>query len=146
MRIIGFTTFLSWFFFVTSVVYILYSSSLLLSRDRNQCNEISFQEKIGLTLNNLSSIIDEFHKEEEEVAARKPNPIAVDSGLQLKHIVFGIAASSKLWDKRKEYIKLWWRPTETRGVVWVDKKVSFSCVQTVRWKFSAKSLGVNMRL
>ncbi|XP_010685940.1 uncharacterized protein LOC104900256 [Beta vulgaris subsp. vulgaris] len=42
---------------------------------------------------------------------------------QLKHIVFGIAASSFLWDKRKEYIKQWWRPNHTRGVVWLDKEV-----------------------
>lgn len=42
---------------------------------------------------------------------------------ELKHIVFGIAASSNLWEKRKEYIKVWWKPKETRGVVWLDKKV-----------------------
>ncbi|KAJ0084791.1 hypothetical protein Patl1_30808 [Pistacia atlantica] len=45
---------------------------------------------------------------------------------ELKHIVFGIAASSNLWERRKEYIKVWWRPKETRGVVWVDKEVSSS--------------------
>ncbi|GAB4860231.1 hypothetical protein Ancab_011710 [Ancistrocladus abbreviatus] len=45
---------------------------------------------------------------------------------QLKHIVFGIAASSELWDKREEYIKLWWWPNETRGVVWLDKRLSTS--------------------
>ena len=43
---------------------------------------------------------------------------------ELKHIVFGIAASSNLWDIRKEYIKTWWRPKETRGVVWLDQNVS----------------------
>ncbi|KAL3653100.1 hypothetical protein CASFOL_002781 [Castilleja foliolosa] len=42
---------------------------------------------------------------------------------QLKHVVFGIAASSSLWTQRKEYIKLWWRPNETRGVVWLDNNV-----------------------
>ncbi|XVF05616.1 hypothetical protein REPUB_Repub05bG0188000 [Reevesia pubescens] len=41
----------------------------------------------------------------------------------LKHIAFGISASSNLREIRKEYIKAWWRPKETRGVVWVDKKV-----------------------
>ncbi|PKI55897.1 hypothetical protein CRG98_023713 [Punica granatum] len=46
-----------------------------------------------------------------------------DSNTELKHIVFGIAASGNLWQKRKEYIKLWWRPKETRGVVWLDRKV-----------------------
>ncbi|KAK1352462.1 Transferring glycosyl group transferase [Heracleum sosnowskyi] len=35
-----------------------------------------------------------------------------------------INASSYLWKNRKEYIKQWWRPGETRGVVWLDQKVS----------------------
>ncbi|CAN1237337.1 hypothetical protein LINGRAPRIM_LOCUS1860 [Linum grandiflorum] len=38
----------------------------------------------------------------------------------LRHIVFGIAASSGLWERRKEYIKLWYRPDQMRGVVWID--------------------------
>lgn len=40
-----------------------------------------------------------------------------------KHIVFGIAASSLLWETRKEYIKQWWEPGKTRGVVWLDQEV-----------------------
>ncbi|XP_057981224.1 uncharacterized protein LOC131166664 [Malania oleifera] len=42
---------------------------------------------------------------------------------QLRHIVFGIGASAKLWDHRKEYIKQWWRPGEMRGAVWLDRPV-----------------------
>ncbi|KAK7295119.1 hypothetical protein RJT34_18023 [Clitoria ternatea] len=41
----------------------------------------------------------------------------------ISHIVFGIGASSMLWNHRKEYIKLWWRPNETRGNVWLDQEV-----------------------
>lgn len=42
----------------------------------------------------------------------------------LQHIVFGIAASAKLWGKRKEYIKLWWKPElRMRGIVWLDNPV-----------------------
>ncbi|GER33049.1 hypothetical protein STAS_09149 [Striga asiatica] len=42
----------------------------------------------------------------------------------LEHIVFGIAASAKLWSKRKEYIKLWWQPEKKmRGTVWLDSPV-----------------------
>lgn len=54
-----------------------------------------------------------------------PNAIVSDSNTEtdLKHIVFGIAASASLWDRRKEYTKLWWRPKETRGFVWLDEKV-----------------------
>ncbi|KAM7276972.1 hypothetical protein ACFE04_018838 [Oxalis oulophora] len=41
----------------------------------------------------------------------------------LNHIVFGIAASSKLWHCRKNYIKLWYKPNQMRGVVWLDNAV-----------------------
>ncbi|KAF9603751.1 hypothetical protein IFM89_037837 [Coptis chinensis] len=30
--------------------------------------------------------------------------------LSLDQIVFGIAGSSQLWKRRKEYVRLWWRP------------------------------------
>ncbi|KAK7308897.1 hypothetical protein RJT34_05221 [Clitoria ternatea] len=43
--------------------------------------------------------------------------------LSLKHIVFGIAGSSQLWKRRKEYVRLWWRPNEMRGHVWLDEPV-----------------------
>ncbi|CAN1299450.1 hypothetical protein LINPERPRIM_LOCUS24217 [Linum perenne] len=41
--------------------------------------------------------------------------------LSLEHLVFGIAGSSQLWDRRKEFLRLWWRPNEMRGHVWLDK-------------------------
>ncbi|CAI9101996.1 OLC1v1000179C1 [Oldenlandia corymbosa var. corymbosa] len=41
----------------------------------------------------------------------------------LQHIVFGIAASSNIWNHRKNYIKLWWEPKKMRGFVWLDKIV-----------------------
>ncbi|CAH2039294.1 unnamed protein product [Thlaspi arvense] len=43
---------------------------------------------------------------------------------EIKHVVFGIAASAKLWKHRRDYVKLWWRPGgEMKGVVWLDKHV-----------------------
>lgn len=41
----------------------------------------------------------------------------------LHHILFGIAGSSQLWTRRKEYVRLWWRPEEMRGHVWLDEQV-----------------------
>ncbi|KAJ4773830.1 fringe-like protein (DUF604) [Rhynchospora pubera] len=49
------------------------------------------------------------------------SPDYTPTGLQ--HIVFGIAASASLWEKRREYIKIWWRPGKMRGYVWLDKPV-----------------------
>ncbi|KAF7836473.1 UDP-glucose:O-linked fucose beta-1 [Senna tora] len=43
--------------------------------------------------------------------------------LSLKHIVFGVAGSSQLWTRRKEYIRLWWRPNDMRGHVWLEEQV-----------------------
>ncbi|CAN6239594.1 unnamed protein product [Urochloa humidicola] len=44
-----------------------------------------------------------------------------DNLTSLRHVVFGIAASARLWEKRKEYIKIWWRPG-MRGFVWMDRR------------------------
>jgi hypothetical protein len=43
--------------------------------------------------------------------------------LLLRNIVFGIAGASQLWEKRREFIKLWWRPEEMRGFVWLEEHV-----------------------
>ncbi|MQL78571.1 hypothetical protein Taro_011006 [Colocasia esculenta] len=53
----------------------------------------------------------------------RPRSPSSEMATSLRHIVFGIAASAKLWDKRKEYIKVWWRPREMRGCVWLDNTV-----------------------
>ncbi|KAJ8768465.1 hypothetical protein K2173_021618 [Erythroxylum novogranatense] len=47
-----------------------------------------------------------------------------DSELGLTHIVFGIAGSSQLWKQRKEFVRLWWRPDNMRGHVWLEERVS----------------------
>lgn len=49
--------------------------------------------------------------------------IVEQEDLALKHIVFGIAGSSQLWRRRKEYIRLWWRPNDMRGHVWLEEQV-----------------------
>ncbi|CAH8389194.1 unnamed protein product [Eruca vesicaria subsp. sativa] len=56
------------------------------------------------------------------VEAVSPENQATD----LNHVVFGIAASSKLWKQRKEYIKIWYKPKKMRGYVWLDKEVTDS--------------------
>ncbi|EEF43502.1 uncharacterized protein LOC8278497 [Ricinus communis] len=46
------------------------------------------------------------------------------SELTLKHIMFGIAGSSQLWKQRREFVRLWWRPNNMRGHVWLEEEVS----------------------
>ncbi|VAH50232.1 unnamed protein product [Triticum turgidum subsp. durum] len=62
-----------------------------------------------------------------------PAAAAASTATTLQHVVFGIAASSRFWDKRKEYIKVWWRPRGAmRGYVWLDREVRESNMSTAR--------------
>ena len=40
---------------------------------------------------------------------------------EISHVVFGIAASAKLWEQRKNYIKIWYKQDQMSGIVWLDK-------------------------
>ncbi|KAL1326521.1 hypothetical protein HN51_036630 [Arachis hypogaea] len=113
-----------------SVTYVVYTLKLLTtSRD---CHEPPFSTHthilsgIGLTaiptINATASTLRLLNRT-SAVTRRESRETATDQ-TQLRHVVFGIAASSKLWEKRKNYIKLWYKASEMRGVVWLDNKVS----------------------
>ncbi|KAH7542558.1 hypothetical protein FEM48_Zijuj02G0086800 [Ziziphus jujuba var. spinosa] len=141
MHLIGFRNTITWFLLFISVVYILYSSNLILTTDRPDCPaststslDTSTQQHLQTLSDNVSSIdLEPEPPKEEKKRVQKQEPPRtikvlvpqkrIGSDTELKHIVFGIAASSNLWAKRKEYIKVWWRPNVTRGVVWLDKQV-----------------------
>ncbi|CAL5025835.1 unnamed protein product [Urochloa decumbens] len=68
----------------------------------------------------------------ETPETRSPSA-AAPTATTLQHVVFGIAASSRFWNKRKEYIKVWWRPRGAmRGYVWLDRAVRESNMSTAR--------------
>ncbi|KAL6566627.1 hypothetical protein OROMI_015031 [Orobanche minor] len=125
-------------FFITILLfYCLYTSKLILNKSENpncsilpSLSSTENLENVGSTdppptpppppqassdvePTKNCSITSSFPEQEEE-------------STQTKHVVFGIAASSSLWNKRKEYIKLWWRPNETKGIVWLDNNVKVS--------------------
>ncbi|KAH7314396.1 hypothetical protein KP509_21G001800 [Ceratopteris richardii] len=54
-------------------------------------------------------------------ASWKSNGSYTRRDLKMRHILFGIAGSAQLWPFRKEYVKLWWRPAEMRGFVWLEE-------------------------
>lgn len=91
--------------FFVSFTYLLYTLKLLSSSHPSPCADRPdpFPRRIS------NSTAPERKSDEEP------------TGLQ--HVVFGIAASARLWDQRKEYIKTWWRPAAMRGVVWMDSPV-----------------------
>ncbi|KAF5954281.1 hypothetical protein HYC85_007137 [Camellia sinensis] len=119
------------FLFLLLLLYFLYSSNLLLfqpncplpsSTDDHDYDNISISTQQKTHTTNSSS-----SKLQQHYPSTTTTPIIPQKSLrydtQLKHIVFCIAASSKHWDQRKQYIKQWWRPRQTRGVVWLDQRV-----------------------
>ncbi|GMH22685.1 hypothetical protein Nepgr_024528 [Nepenthes gracilis] len=60
---------------------------------------------------------------DSKILQRNENTPETHLRTNISHIVFGIAASSKLWEQRKKYIKTWFRPREMRGVIWMDSQV-----------------------
>ncbi|WJZ88773.1 hypothetical protein VitviT2T_008045 [Vitis vinifera] len=129
-------SYLAWFFIITIMLYVLYSSNHLLTDDHQDCpipqdisTQANLQNPMPLTNFSTAPLQLKVQEEEEPKEQEKENlelALPLSSQLfdtELKHIVFGIAASSKLWEQRKQYIKQWWRPRVTRGVVWLDKPV-----------------------
>ncbi|EEF30553.1 uncharacterized protein LOC8271706 [Ricinus communis] len=122
----GFRKTLIWLFFIIATLSLIYSSHLLIIKDR-QCI-ITHEENLDFLNNKTTSIHLDDKKQEREEERDSLQPILLPQRSQsynteLKHIVFGIAASANLWEKRKEYVKIWWRPRETRGIVWMDRRV-----------------------
>ncbi|KAL5716882.1 hypothetical protein ACHQM5_009992 [Ranunculus cassubicifolius] len=125
--------FIIWFFLMISMLYILYSSNLLLSNELQDCPSVEDHMSDLLPANNNSSqaasnINANQHKDETKQRIELPQekhilPALTVPETQLKHVVFCIAGSSTLWEQRKQYLKLWWRPKVTRGIVWLDKPV-----------------------
>ncbi|PIN00711.1 Galactosyltransferase [Handroanthus impetiginosus] len=122
--------FITFFFILILVIYSLYSSKLIFNKgESSNCalpsshvTENLERSENGRSPPPQNSTSEEEPEEDSLISTLLPEK----QPTQLKHVVFGIAASSSLWDKRKEYIKLWWRPGETRGVVWLDKNVRVS--------------------
>ncbi|KAK6926866.1 Protein of unknown function DUF604, partial [Dillenia turbinata] len=117
---------LSWTFLIVSLLYILYSSNFLL-RSKHECPilpEVTTVEHLETLLSYTNHTFPE-EDDQEENGTSLALPIRSEPyDTDVQHIVFGIAASSNLWEERKKYIKLWWRPKVTRGVVWLDKQVN----------------------
>ncbi|GLT84665.1 hypothetical protein SLE2022_028820 [Rubroshorea leprosula] len=96
-----------------STLYFVYCVSFLNSSNRNAAINIT---RSSVKLDYISpQVSDPALSQSLQKAPEKTS---------LHHIVFGIAASSRFWNRRKEYIKLWWRPKQMRGAVWLDKPVA----------------------
>ncbi|KAK7308965.1 hypothetical protein RJT34_05336 [Clitoria ternatea] len=92
-----------------SLIYILHTLKLLSTP--TTCNHHNHHEHGAFSVHRLSSLN---VTEKRETRTEKT---------KLRHVVFGIAASSKLWAHRKNYIKLWYKANKMRAVVWLDDRV-----------------------
>nr|DAD47264.1 TPA_asm: hypothetical protein HUJ06_017201 [Nelumbo nucifera] len=119
-----------WLILFISLTYIVYTLKLL-STSRACHQDDSFDHPYR-RLSSSSSLISNITLAAAEVnlnhtvgviqqEENRRTPQHQRTGLQ--HIVFGIAASARLWEQRKNYIKIWWRPKEMRGIVWLDNPV-----------------------
>ncbi|XP_013606842.1 PREDICTED: uncharacterized protein LOC106313552 isoform X1 [Brassica oleracea var. oleracea] len=102
-----------WLILFTSVTYIIYTLKIV-STSR-ACQYLTFSE----------TILQQRPQKKATTTASAAEAVAGEhEATDLNHVVFGIAASSKLWKKRKEYIKIWYKPKKMRGYVWLDKEVT----------------------
>nr|GMD01657.1 uncharacterized protein LOC109148236 [Ipomoea batatas] len=110
--------FMVWLILFVSATYVVYTLKLVSSS--KACNDDVFPHRHSAAL----PIRRQINSTVERYAALGETGIRKSEKTGLEHIVFGIAASAKLWDKRKNYTKLWWKPEEKmRGIVWLDKAV-----------------------
>ncbi|KAE8706346.1 Detected protein of confused Function [Hibiscus syriacus] len=124
-----------WLILFVSVVYVIYTLKLLAASADDTYDDLPFASSLYRSLLNPNST-------EETAAARlhshrsarerqlgllqMPKAPPDPRPTEIHHVVFGIAASSKLWQRRKEYIKIWYKPDRMRGVVWLDNRVKYS--------------------
>ncbi|XP_061361233.1 uncharacterized protein LOC133305114 [Gastrolobium bilobum] len=104
------TKLMAFFFLLISISYLFYSLGFV-THSYDDCDKNHYLPITNLSDNALLPS-EETHK-----------LVIPFEQTNITHIVFGIGASAKLWNHRKEYIKLWWRPNETRGNVWLDQEV-----------------------
>lgn len=105
--------FMTWLILFVSVTYIIYTLKLVSSNSRSCDDDPLFTT----THNRLVSL------QSPPIEKPSSDPPKNHNKTELKHIMFGIAASAKLWDQRKNYIKVWWKSNEMKGIVWLDNPV-----------------------
>ncbi|KAL3635599.1 hypothetical protein CASFOL_020146 [Castilleja foliolosa] len=113
-----------WLILFVSATYVVYTLKVV-SSSYSSCNEDNSTHHHNLFINPHNTV----HLVQNDTVSSSSSlqlaiPQQIPNKTGLEHIFFGIAASAKLWNKRKEYIKLWWKPeNKMRGIVWLDSAV-----------------------
>ncbi|KAJ7944954.1 Beta-1,3-N-acetylglucosaminyltransferase lunatic fringe [Quillaja saponaria] len=123
----AFPKLLVWLILFVSVSYVVYMLKLVSTS--HPCDNEPFSSAHGLSSSSTfqaipnTTAMDEPSIQNRGAKSRRRESQETYEQTELRHIVFGIAASAKLWEDRRNYIKLWYRPKEMRGIVWLDDKV-----------------------
>ncbi|KAK6137368.1 hypothetical protein DH2020_028881 [Rehmannia glutinosa] len=114
-----------WLILFVSATYVVYTLKLV-SSSHSACDEDMFvnPHKSVHLVEPLNDTVSSFESAASTALHQLDKLEEESEKTGLEHIVFGIAASAKLWNKRKEYIKLWWKSEKKmRGIVWLDSPV-----------------------
>ncbi|KDO76311.1 hypothetical protein CISIN_1g037480mg [Citrus sinensis] len=120
-----------WLILFVSVTYVVYTLKLV-STSRacdGEREPFSTTHRLSSTSTSVTSNITSEPSVQNQADAHRhihkheSQELRVQRATEIHHIVFGIAASAKLWNQRKEYIKIWYQPNDMRGVVWLDDSV-----------------------
>ncbi|KAI3889485.1 hypothetical protein MKX03_022612 [Papaver bracteatum] len=74
-----------------------------------------------ISTNKIPSL-DTVHPRNKSLLSLSPSSSS-QTQLSTNEIVFGIASSSKTWIKRSNLIRLWWKPNQYRGYVFLDREL-----------------------
>lgn len=105
------TKLMLWLILLVSATYFLYTLKLISASKACGGMEGPFASSTSasrrLTASSSNSTGD-FVRNRTEIAGRDSREThQVSERTEIRHVVFGIAASAKLWEQRKNYIKLW---------------------------------------
>ncbi|CAL1401186.1 unnamed protein product [Linum trigynum] len=95
-----------WLVLFVTVTYVFYTLKLLSTSQA--CDDDPFSHHHRLSHVSLSDNHSSSYDAGTGIALprREIEEMPEKQGMGLQHVVFGIAASAKLWEKRKEYIKI----------------------------------------
>ncbi|KAK9668098.1 hypothetical protein RND81_13G035200 [Saponaria officinalis] len=112
-----------WLILFVSVTYFVYTIRLV--SNPNSCDFTRHNDPFHHVSHSsvVSSTTDGGEDSETSDDRVDKLPEEEEQPTNISHIVFGIGASSKLWNRRKNYIKIWYNQSEMRGVVWLDNKI-----------------------
>ncbi|XVE64796.1 hypothetical protein DITRI_Ditri07aG0130600 [Diplodiscus trichospermus] len=138
--------FMLWLILFVSVTYVIYTLKLLTTSAQQSCEDTPFTSSLRrsllnpnrtslasspLILNQTAETTSRHHRyrdgrEKQLAVVPMQRAPAKPKQTEIHDVVFGIAGSSKLWEQRKEYIKIWYKPKQMRAVVWLDDRVKYS--------------------